>query len=635
MQTIHSILKQYWHYDAFRPMQENIINHVLAGNDTLGILPTGGGKSICYQVPAMAMKGTCIVISPLIALMKDQALGLSKRGIPTLVVFSGMSKKEVEINYQKVATGQYKFLFVSPERLRSSLFLDYLSDWDINLIAVDEAHCISQWGYDFRPPYLQIAEFREYLPDIPILALTASATPFVQKDIIEKLHFKQYQTYFTSFARENISLSAFKVENKIVKAIEILQKIQGTGIVYCRNRKRTKEIAETLAAQGFSADYYHAGLDQEIRNKKQDDWIQNRTNIIVCTNAFGMGIDKPDVRIVIHYDLPDTPEAYYQEAGRAGRDGLKSYAVLLYQPKDLVDLQNGIALRYPSNVIIRKTYNALCQYLQVGIGSGTDEIFDFEITDFCKKFELNLIETMSSIKLLEMLAYWQLSESIFLPSRVSVIANKSLIIELEKNHPKLDEVLKHLLRIYGGILNHFVPISEFQIAQKAQVAKDYIEMILDQLESHHIIEYKKAKDKPQLFFQHDRVSDNELYIDRNMIDILKNRYEDRVQFMISYTETATECRAKKLIGYFGENVSSDCGQCDNCLQLKKNRKPTDYETIKNTILHEITLNGSLNIGLFCKKYPTSRQDELLKLIRFMVDEHLLELNMNGDLIDKK
>ncbi len=633
MQTIHSILKQYWHYDAFRPMQENIINHVLAGKDTLGILPTGGGKSICYQVPAMAMEGTCIVISPLISLMKDQALGLSKRGIPTLVVFSGMSKKEVEINYQKIATGHYKFLFVSPERLKSDLFRDYLGDWNINLIAVDEAHCISQWGYDFRPPYLQIAELKEFLPHIPILALTASATPFVQKDIIEKLNFRNHETYFTSFVRDNISLSVFQVDNKIIKTIEILQKVRGTGIIYCRNRKRTKELAETLAAQGFSADYYHAGLEQDVRHKKQDDWIQNRTQIIVCTNAFGMGIDKPDVRIVIHYDLPDTPEAYYQEAGRAGRDGLKSYAVLLYQTKDLVDLKNGISLRYPSNVVIQKTYKALCQYLQIGIGSGTDEIYNFELTDFCKKFELNIIESMSCIKLLEMLEYWQLSESIFLPSRVSVIANKALMNELEKNHPKLDEILKQLLRMYGGILNHFVPISEFQLAQKAQVAKDYIEMILDQLESHHIIEYRKARDKPQLFFQHDRVAEMDLYINREMIDLLKSRYEERVQFMISYTESTIECRAKKLIGYFGEILKSDCNLCDYCLQSKKNRKPTDYKTLKNTILHEVELNGSINIAVFCKKYPTARQEEILKLIRFMVDEHQLTLDKNGDLIE--
>lgn len=634
MQNIHSILKQYWHYDAFRPKQEDIINNILAGQDTLGILPTGGGKSICYQVPAMAMEGTCLVVSPLIALMKDQALGLSKRGIPTLVVFSGMTKQEVDIVYQKISTGTYKFLFVSPERLRSTLFLDYLSDWNINLLAVDEAHCISQWGYDFRPPYLQIAALRPLLPKVPILALTASATPFVQQDIIEKLEFKNHETYFTSFERDNISLSAFEVDNKIVKVIDILQKVQGTAIVYCRNRRRTKDMAETLIAHGFSADYYHAGLEQDVRNKKQDDWIQNRTQIIVCTNAFGMGIDKPDVRIVIHYDIPDTPEAYYQEAGRAGRDGLKSYAVLLYQQKDLRDLAVGIALKYPSTSTMRKIYTALCQYLQIGIGSGMDEIFDFELASFCQNFELNVIEVMSTIKLLEMQEYWHLSESVYLPSRASVISTKAMVNEIEKHYPKLDEVLKLLLRMYGGIWNHYVPINEFMMSQKALVAKDYIEMLLAQLHDHGIIDYVKAKDKPQLFFHHERVDENSLHIDTKSIEVLKKRYEDRVQFMLQYTENETICRSKVLIQYFGESLQKNCGQCDICLANEKNLKPSDFDTIKNTILHQITLKGSLNIKQFCKSYPTAKQDELLSIIRFLLDDHLLKLNELGDLIYK-
>jgi ATP-dependent DNA helicase RecQ len=634
MQTIHSILKQYWHYDAFRPKQEDIINHILAGQDTLGILPTGGGKSICYQVPAMAMEGTCLVVSPLIALMKDQALGLSKRGIPTLVVFSGMTKEEVNIVYQKISTGTYKFLFVSPERLRSALFLDYLSDWNINLLAVDEAHCISQWGYDFRPPYLQIAALRPLLPRVPILALTASATPFVQQDIIEKLEFKNHETYFTSFERNNISLSAFEVDNKIVKVIDILQKVKGTAIVYCRNRRRTKDLAETLMAHGFSADYYHAGLEQDVRNKKQDDWIQNRTQIIVCTNAFGMGIDKPDVRIVIHYDIPDTPEAYYQEAGRAGRDGLKSYAVLLYQQKDLRDLAAGVTLKYPSTSTMRKIYTALCQYLQIGIGSGMDELFDFELAVFCQHFELNVIEVMSTIKLLEMQDYWQLSESVYLPSRVSVTSTKSMVAEIEKHYPKLDEVLKLLLRMYGGIWNHYVPINEFMMAQKALVAKDYIEMMLVQLNDHGIIDYVKAKDKPQLFFQHERVNENSLHIDTKTIEVLKKRYEDRVQFMLHYTQNETICRSKELIQYFGETLPNNCGQCDICLSNEKKRKPSDFDSIKNTILHQITLKGSLNIKQFCKSYPTAKQDELLRIIRFLLDDHLLKLNELGDLIYK-
>ena len=626
------ILQKYWNYSEFRSGQEDIIQNILHGEDTLGILPTGGGKSVCYQVPAMVMEGMALVISPLIALMKDQAFGLTRRGISAEAVFSGQTREEVEQIYIKAVRGELKFLFVSPERLRSELFLDYLEDWNVNLLVVDEAHCISQWGYDFRPPYLQIADIRPLLPRVPVLALTASATPFVQEDIANRLAFTNYKKYFTSFARDNISFSSFNVENKIVKTIEILQKVQGTAIVYCRNRRRTKDLAETLKAQGFSADYYHAGLEQEIRNKKQDDWIQNRTQIIVCTNAFGMGIDKPDVRIVIHYDLPDIPEAYYQEAGRAGRDGQKSYAVILYQDRDLKELDEGIALRYPTLPVIRSIYNSICQFIKVAFGDGTDSIYDFEISEYCLQYPSNVIEVMSTIKLLEMQSFWQLSESVYLPSRVSVLANKSMIHEIERFHPHLDEILKYLLRMYGGILNHYVPISEFQMAQNARVAKDYIESCLQDLHQLGIIDYIKAKDKPQLFFQHDRVPEHFLNPNMQEIEILKNRYEERIRFMIEFVQTKTECRSVKLISYFGEELKTTCEKCDNCLQRKKNKQPVDFETVKSTILHEISLKGSINIKAFTIRYSTLRQEEVLDIIRYLLDEKKVKLDASGDLI---
>ena len=446
MQTPHSILKQYWHYDSFRPQQEAIINHILSGNDTLAVLPTGGGKSICYQVPAMMLKGSCLVISPLIALMKDQAYGLQQRGIKSLVVHSGMNSDEVRRAYLQMSTGDYTFLFVSPERLKSTLFLDFLTDWKISLLAVDEAHCISQWGYDFRPAYLDIALLRESLPNVPIIALTASATPLVQKDIIEKLEFVKGETFFSTFARPNLSFSAFEVDSKIIKTIDILRKLKGSSLVYCRNRRHTKELSDALNAAGLLADYYHAGLEQELRNNKQENWIANKIDIMVCTNAFGMGIDKADVRCVIHFDIPDTPEAYYQEAGRAGRDGTKAYAVLLYQKHNLVDLKDGIQLKYPDISTIRNIYEALAYYFQVAIDDGLETMYDFDVADFCKKFKYNIIEVLSTIKLLEQQGYWILSDSMFLPSRISVTCSKQDIENLEKLHPELDEVIKHVLR---------------------------------------------------------------------------------------------------------------------------------------------------------------------------------------------
>lgn len=634
MDTPLQILQQYWHYNEFRSGQLDIIQHILEGKDTLGILPTGGGKSICYQVPGMVLSGVTIVISPLIALMKDQSFGLSKRGITAEVVFSGQNREEVEEIYRKVARGKLKFLFVSPERIQSSLFLEYLHDWNISLLAVDEAHCISQWGYDFRPPYLQIAKLRPLLDNVPIIALTASATPFVQHDIIEKLQFKSYKKFFTSFVRNNISFSAFRVENKIVKTIDILQKVNGTAIVYCKNRRRTKDLAETLQAHGFSADYYHAGLTQEIRSRKQDEWLQNKTRIIVCTNAFGMGIDKPDVRLVIHYDVADIPEAYYQEAGRAGRDGLKSYAVILFQEKDLEDLNTGIALKYPNLNTIRRIYNLLNQYLQIPFGGGNEAIIDFEISDFCLKYQLNVIEALSTIKLLEMQNFWMLSESVFLPSRVNVIADKTMIQELEHYHPELDEILKCLLRMYGGIINHYTPINEFLMAQKLSVAKDYIQAQLTELHNHKFIDYIKVKDDPQLFYQHDRVPESQLFPNMNEIDVLKKKYQERVDFMINFVEQKTSCRSIKLISYFGENLMQKCGQCDICLLEKKKKQPLEFDTLKNTILHEISLKGSVNIKSFCRNYSSLRQDEVMNIIRFLLDEKIVRLNLDGELISK-
>jgi ATP-dependent DNA helicase RecQ len=421
----------------------------------------------------------------------------------------------------------------------------------------------------------------------------------------------------------------------MVKAIEILNKINACSIVYCRNRRRTKELAETLMSAGIAADYYHAGLSQEERTLKQHNWIENKTQVIVCTNAFGMGIDKSDVRMVLHYDVPDTPEAYYQEAGRAGRDGVKSFAVILYQQKDLTLLKDGIALKYPSYEKLKEIYFSLANYVGVGEGSGQDESFDFNVHDFCEKFDENVIEVLSAIKLLEQQEYIQLTESVFLPSRVSVITTREIVEDLEKSHPEYDETLKLLLRMYGGIWNHYVPINEFQMAVKANISRDYIEMILDQLHKINVIDYIKAKDKPQLTFVQDRRTKYDFFIDKKLIETLKKWYTDRVQFMIRFMLNTTVCRSKLLVSYFAESLSKDCGICEVCIKNNKKNINSEFESIKNTILQEIALYQKLDIQVFCHRYSSMKQTVVMQTIRFLLDENEMTLNEAGELILNK
>ena len=450
---IHDILKKYWGFDSFRPLQEEVINAVLSGKDTLALMPTGGGKSLCYQVPALAREGICLVISPLIALMKDQVDNIRKKGITAFAVYSGMSRKEVITTLKVAGNSNCKFLFVSPERLESSLFKEYLPGLAVNLIAVDEAHCISQWGYDFRPHYLRIGALREELPGAPILALTATATTDVQQDICDKLVFKNKAVFRQSFERRNLSYSVFQVDSRINKIIEVLTKVPGSAIVYCKSRKRAREISELLQLQHISADYYHAGLTREERDRKQTAWINNTTRVIVCTNAFGMGIDKPDVRSVIHADTPDCLENYYQEAGRAGRDGKISYAVLLFDEREIKELEGMSSLRYPSLPDIRNVYQAVANYLQIPSGDGEGRYYDFAISDFLKKFKLNSQAALYSLKALEQEGWLAFNEQVFLPSSVQFTTHKDHLYEFEKTHTELEPLIKALLRAYEGIFD--------------------------------------------------------------------------------------------------------------------------------------------------------------------------------------
>jgi len=627
--TIHSILKQYWGYSSFRPMQEEVVNSVLDGKDTLALMPTGGGKSICFQVPAMAKEGLCLVISPLIALMKDQVDNLRRKSITAFAIYAGMSRKEV-ISILKTATNSNcKFLYVSPERLETTLFKEYLPALDINLIAVDEAHCISQWGYDFRPPYLRIAALREELPDVPVLALTASATPEVQKDICEKLQFKKPAIFSRSFERPNLSYSVFTVESKINKITDILQKVNGSSIVYCKSRRRTKDISDLLNMHGITADYYHAGLDQETRNRKQAAWISNTTRTIVCTNAFGMGIDKPDVRVVIHADVPDCLENYYQEAGRAGRDEKKSYAVLLYDHKELDELQQLPDVRFPSLENIRLVYQALMNFLQIPSGAGEGNYYEFDFTDFIKKFQIDVHLAINAIKALEQEGWLSYNEQIFLPARIQFITGKEWLYQFENSNPQLEPLITTLLRTYEGIFDVSVNIHEKSIA--GLLRKDEQDVIRDLkiLDANGIIEYNPRKDSPQLYVMINRVKAEHVRINNVNYQKRKEQYIDRISKMMDYINLAKACRSQYIATYFGDEHAKACGICDSCLQQKNNDlTPAEFENIHQSILSVINQRPIQSDRLF-QQLKNIKKEKLWKVLDFLQTENKISIDKDG------
>ncbi len=558
------ILRQYWHYDSFRPLQEEIVGSVLAGRDTLALLPTGGGKSLCFQVPAMALPGICLVISPLVALMKDQTDSLRKRGITAFSLHSGMTRKEVINSLQLAAGSNCKFLYVSPERLETDLFAEWLPSLAVNLIAVDEAHCVSQWGYDFRPPYLRIAALRKELPGIPMLGLTASATPDLLEDIGDKLGLLQPAQFRGSFARPNLSYSFFKVDNKLEKIMGILQKVAGSSIVYCRTRRSAREISEILLRQGISAAAYHAGLSAEERSQRQEGWLKDRIRVMVSTNAFGMGIDKSAVRTVIHVDPPDSAENYYQEAGRAGRDGEKAYAVLLSDDKDEDRLEGMPDIRFPPIEKIRPVYQHLMNYLQLASGAGMGQYYDFDLSGFAGRFGLDTPSALSVIKVLEQEALLSFLQQSWLPARGRFITGKESLYDFEKDHPALESLIHALLRTYEGIFDQPVTIREKQLAFITRRTQQEISAGLLQLQAFHIFEYTPPKDTPQLYFLRDRPPAEDLYIDPVSYREKKERYATRIHTMIRYMALSDKCRSRFLAGYFGDKEAKDCGICDNC-----------------------------------------------------------------------
>lgn len=628
MTDLEIILQKYWDHEEFRPLQKEIIHSVLDGNDTLAILPTGGGKSICFQVPALAQEGICIVISPLIALMKDQVENLKKRGIPALLIHSGMKRADVIQTLKNATHDYFKFLYVSPERLETSLFKEYLPALNVNLVAVDEAHCISQWGYDFRPSYLRIAELREELPDIPILALTASATPEVQKDICEKLEFKKQHIYRQSFERKNLSYSVFKVDSKLVKLVDIVTKVQGSAIVYCRTRRRTNEIVRHLQMHGVSSSNYHAGLKQEERNQRQKDWVDNKTRVIVCTNAFGMGIDKPDVRLVIHVDIPDCLESYYQEAGRAGRDGKKAYAVLLHDEKDLADLKDLHIMRFPGMEQIRNVYAALTNFLQVPAYTGEYKSFNFRFDDFARNFKLNSTEALYALKALESDGWIEFNEKSFSPSTLVFTTSKRELAEFEKHYPQHEPILTILLRTYEGVFDFPAFISEVLLARLMKDDEASIKQELHTIASFAIISYSPQNEEPQMVFKKNRVPVQDLKINLALYNKRKESFIRRVHTIIEYAK-GDACRSRFINTYFGDGNTTDCGICDNCLNRKATQlSPEEFEEITLLISNELSKKQQTATELI-EQIKSFRKEKAWKAIEFLQAENKIEADSKG------
>jgi len=581
--TATEILSKYWGFDQFRPLQDDIIQSILEGNDTLALLPTGGGKSICFQVPAMLMDGICIVVSPLIALMKDQVENLKAKGIAAIAIYAGMGKREIDILLDNCIYGNIKFLYLSPERLLSPLVRERISYMNVNLIAIDEAHCISQWGYDFRPPYLQLTSLREIHPDKPVLALTATATAFVKEDIQTKLAFKNAKVFVKSFERRNLSYAVIDVEDKHKKLLEIVRNVKGSGLIYVRNRRETAEIASFLQRNGVVADFYHAGIEKELRFKKQEDWKSDIVRIMVATNAFGMGIDKPNVRFVIHLDLPDSLEAYYQEAGRAGRDENRAFAVLLANASDQLILKGKYKDSFPSITEIKKTYHYLGSYYQLAFGAGEGLNFEFDLADFCKRFNLGVIKTLAALKFLEHDGYLVLSENIFLQSRIMFTANHEDVYRFQIENAGYDSFIKTIQRSYGGAFDGYVKIKESDLAKRLKMSFNEVIQHLNKLQQLEILSYLPQTDQPQLQFVLSRVDQLHLDIDVKYIKLRQQIQQDQINAVLSYSTTFV-CRSKQLLHYFGEVNASKCKFCDVCLAEKKQE---DLAGLKDKIDFEV------------------------------------------------
>lgn len=621
MQSSLSVLKQYWGYDNFRPLQDEIVDAVLQGRDTLALMPTGGGKSICFQVPAMMQEGICIVISPLIALMKDQIQNLRAKGIEAIAIYSGMSYREIDIALDNCIFGKIKFLYIAPERLYSDLVQERIRYMKVNLYAIDEAHCISQWGYDFRPSYLKLAKLRELHPKVPFLALTATATPRVVDDIQEQLLFSSKNVLQKSYARLNLGYMALREENKMNRMLRIILKTGGTGVVYVRNRRETQEVARFLLNNGVSADFYHAGISLKEREAKQDAWTSGRIRVIVATNAFGMGIDKANVRFVVHLDIPDSLEAYYQEAGRAGRDGKKAFPVLLYRQEDRDKLTANFESNFPSVLFIQQVYHHLSNYYQIAYGAGAGAIFDFDIIAFAKKYNLDVMPTISALKFLERDGWLSLSEAVFIPSRFKFEIDFQELYKFQVQAVQYDGLIKAILRSYGGVFDFFVAINEYEFAKKLGIPYDKVVANLEGLVKQQIASYIKSTDKPQLQFLQSRVDYKNLYIDTDFIRDRKRIKGEQIEAIFGYLD-ADSCRSQTLLAYFGELPSPYCGECDLCL-MRKHKKNIEVRIAQE--IRVLLLESNKTLADLIDSISVGTDDIKIRTLRQLVDDSTVEL----------
>ena len=616
-----SILQQYWGYPSFRPLQEDIVDSVMAGKDTLALLPTGGGKSICFQVPARAMEGLCLVITPLIALMKDQVAHLVEKGIAAAAIYSGMHPDELELAYNQAVFGRLKFLYVSPERLQTDTFLEAVKRMKICLLAVDESHCISQWGYDFRPPYLKIADIRPYMPKTPVLALTATATAKVVDDIQLRLGFKEKNVFQSSFERKNVTYNVIHEADKYgVLRRKLEAMTEGSAIVYVRNRKRTQVIAEWLNSVGISATFYHAGLDAKTRDERQNLWMKGKVKVIAATNAFGMGIDKPDVRLVIHMDLPDSIEAYFQEAGRAGRDLKPSEAFLLVSPADIQKLQDNLAQSFPELERIKLIYNALGNYFNIPVGAGENVSYPFVIGDFANRYGFSIVEVFHTLKILEKEGFFALSESFDEPSKVMIKASRDDIYGFQVNNPQYGELIKCMLRGLPGVLTDFVKINEETLAKKTGLTVEKVEEQLKKLESYNFLSYARRNDKPQILFLSEFVDTRHFGLSKENYYDRKRDAEERVKAVIDFVSNDTECRSVQLLRYFNETTHQACGRCDVCLR----QAVVPYEAIEE-LLQSMIGEAGLPIKEAVSRCVEFEESQVLDAIRFLVDNGVLQV----------
>ncbi|NQT77855.1 MAG: RecQ family ATP-dependent DNA helicase [Bacteroidetes bacterium] len=623
---IRNILVKYWGYPSFRPMQEDIIRSVMEGKDTLALLPTGGGKSICYQVPGLVMEGLCLVVTPLIALMKDQVENLKNRGIKAAAIHSGMHKREIETAISNSIFGKLKFLYVSPERLQSSSFRDNLQRMNINILAVDEAHCISQWGYDFRPSYLNIADIRAMVKNAPVLALTATATPAVIDDIQEKLKFTEKNVIRDSFERKNLSYSVFREEDKGRRLLKIVNNVKDSGIVYVRNRRKCREVSEFLSKNNIRSTYYHAGLEQRIRERRQEEWMQDKKQVIVATNAFGMGIDKPGVRFVVHYDLPDSLEAYFQEAGRAGRDGRRAYAVLLYEEADIRNSKQNLSIAYPDPEVVRSVYTALGNYFQIPVGSGKDQQFDFDLQDFSTRYRMNSASTYSALKLLEKEGHIILGSELESPSKIMFEIDHNELYTFQVENPGYDTFIKLLLRSYGGIFSDFIKINEKELAKRANTNEDKIIKALGKLESLGLLTYIQMTTSPQLVMAQGRIDSKSMKLSKENYSDRKKAALKRMQAVLDYIQSANHCRSQILLKYFGEKDAGRCGKCDVCLDRNKiNVSELEFSKVLEKVKPALKERPhALNELLFvAKEFP---EDKVINVIMWLVDNEKVDVN---------